>query len=315
MADICALVLVAETVAAVLCGEADVSDVLASLKGIVQFDTAMLSSFDPAGALHQPLAQVGYDDVVAAYAASGLRARPTSAQVLQPEGFRGIVTVPLFLEPGAKYTGQLVLRPRDEDGLTDEEHEVLVRLASLLARVADVRGPRPWVDEFLTRPTLDTAVVRGGQIERLRGDAAFRLCQSHPDLLRSAGRLIADGRIAASGYVSEADQWWRITLIRMAADLTGEATGVLVTAERQSSLPHGLTSRELDVLSLVARGASNSEIAEELAVSVRTITTHVERLFLKLGRPSRAGCAGLAEAQGLVRLGRPGGDSVPSGRS
>jgi DNA-binding CsgD family transcriptional regulator len=304
MADVRALVAVADTVAAVLCGEADVGDVLTALKDVVSFDAAMLSSFDPAGEVHRPLAQVGYDDVVAAYASDG-HGRPPSACVVQPAGFPGIVTVPLFLEPGARYTGETVLRPRAEDGPGDEERDVLACLAPLLARVTEGRGPRSWIDGILRRPALDTAVVRGGRIERLRGDAAFRLCQSHPDLLRSAERLLTDGRMTASGYVAEADQWWRITLIRMVLDLTDQSAGVLVTAERQASLPHGLTNRELDVLTLVARGASNSEIAEELAVSVRTITTHVERLFLKLGRPSRAGCAGLAEAHGLVRLSRP----------
>jgi DNA-binding NarL/FixJ family response regulator len=44
-----------------------------------------------------------------------------------------------------------------------------------------------------------------------------------------------------------------------------------------------LTARELEVLSLVARGLSNAEIAEQLVLSVRTVETHLYRAMHKLG--------------------------------
>ena len=56
----------------------------------------------------------------------------------------------------------------------------------------------------------------------------------------------------------------------------------------------GITSREADVLALVAGGATNREVAERLFISPRTVDKHVERLLQKTGT-TRAGLADLAE--------------------
>jgi len=63
-----------------------------------------------------------------------------------------------------------------------------------------------------------------------------------------------------------------------------------------------LTAREREVLSCIARGSSNKEIATELGVGVRTIETHRERLMRKLNIHSVAGLTRFALAQGLVSL-------------
>jgi DNA-binding NarL/FixJ family response regulator len=63
---------------------------------------------------------------------------------------------------------------------------------------------------------------------------------------------------------------------------------------------HRLTPRERGVLTLVAEGASNREIAKTLAVSERTASTHVSAILMKLGLSSRTQAALWAIGEGLV---------------
>jgi DNA-binding NarL/FixJ family response regulator len=75
-------------------------------------------------------------------------------------------------------------------------------------------------------------------------------------------------------------------------------------------LPDSLTSREGDVLMLIAQGLSNSEIAAALFLSANTVKTHVNRVFAKTGSKTRAQAIRYAHDHGLAdadpRPGRPG---------
>jgi two-component system, NarL family, response regulator LiaR len=67
---------------------------------------------------------------------------------------------------------------------------------------------------------------------------------------------------------------------------------------RQQTL--GITARELEILTLVARGFSNREIATQLFVSENTVKTHCARAFDKLGAKRRTQAVQLGKESGLI---------------
>lgn len=64
-----------------------------------------------------------------------------------------------------------------------------------------------------------------------------------------------------------------------------------------------LTPRELDVLTLMAKGRSNGEIADELVISGVTVKSHIGRIFVKLGLRDRAAAIVYAYRHGIVAAG------------
>jgi DNA-binding NarL/FixJ family response regulator len=64
--------------------------------------------------------------------------------------------------------------------------------------------------------------------------------------------------------------------------------------------PQGLTSREVQVLDLVASGLSNRKIADELVISIRTVDHHVSALLAKLGLETRQEAARAAMDLGVT---------------
>jgi RNA polymerase sigma factor (sigma-70 family) len=76
----------------------------------------------------------------------------------------------------------------------------------------------------------------------------------------------------------------------------------------------GLTAREREVLVAVARGRTNREIAQEMAISPRTVETHRERVMAKTGIRTVAGLTRLVVQTGLdteTPEGREAGDTSP----
>ncbi len=79
-----------------------------------------------------------------------------------------------------------------------------------------------------------------------------------------------------------------------------EAPTATASAEGAPGLPDELTPREAEVLTLIAEGLSNAEIAERLVVSPATVKTHVNRIFSKTGARDRAQAVRYAFKHGIA---------------
>lgn len=145
---------------------------------------------------------------------------------------------------------------------------------------------------ILTTFDLDDYVYAALEV----GACGFLLKDVSPEHLVSAVRTVAAGDALLAPSIT------RRLVERFARRTTEPAalSGDLAT----------LTARETEVLGLVARGLSNSEIATFLVVSDATIKTHVAAILSKLGLHNRAQAVVLAYESGLVRIGRaPDADS------
>ena len=114
--------------------------------------------------------------------------------------------------------------------------------------------------------------------------------------------LVAAVRVVAAGEALLAPRLTR-RLIEAFVAGPGGAGGAGPPASATAEALQRLTPREREVLALVGRGRSNTEIAERLVLSPLTAKTHVARLFSKLGARDRAQLVVTAYESGLVRPG------------
>ncbi len=146
---------------------------------------------------------------------------------------------------------------------------------------ADTHAPRVLVLTHAGHESHAYAALRAGA-------DGFLLEDSAPDELASAVRIIAAGD----------------------AVITPDLTRTLIDTVREQrtsrTLPGGsglttLTGRERDVLTAVASGWSNAEIAERLAIAPTTVKTHVSNILAKIGARARVQAVTFAYESGLVQ--------------
>lgn len=130
-------------------------------------------------------------------------------------------------------------------------------------------------DQSLVSPHLVAFfnVTRGLGIEAraLRaGVRGFFYVEDQPEHIQKGVRAIFDGELWVS----------REIMTRCLLEANG-------TEKAYPKGAHGLTAREIEILSLIAIGATNEGIAERLFISVNTVKTHVYNLFHKIKVPNR----------------------------
>ncbi|MFD5113993.1 response regulator [Streptomyces sp. NPDC058220] len=208
-------------------------------------------------------------------------------QMMVRQGF----TVLLNAEPGIEVVGQAV------DGL-----DALAKVAELTPDVVlmDIRMPELGGIEATRRITqppgatvkvlvLTTFDLDEYVYEALRaGASGFLLKDASAAELAQAVRVVAAGDALLAPNITK-------RLIAEFSRMTGAPRPPL--KDRVGDL----TERETEVLSLIAQGLSNAEIAVRLVVAEQTVKTHVSRILVKLGLRDRTQVAVFAYESGLVR--------------
>jgi DNA-binding CsgD family transcriptional regulator len=309
------------------------SSLLDSLRPIVPFVAGELAVRDPLGGGVRTLECDGYAPDVLAHMhgtefaaecaelgilATGAPARMrdvprrarassgTIAGVLRPAGYREGVTMWLRT-PDGRATGVLNLSVDDERHPTDTACATLAALNPVLAAACDpTRSLRALHD--LLAPGADAALltVEGDllPLNGVRHCSCTRMKRARPV---SCTRMQRVRPVSSERFVVQEDGWTSVRVVPCRDEGMPDVRALVVF---EPADVRGLTPREIDVLSLLVRGLSNTEIAAELVVSSRTVSTHVERILEKLEVPSRSAAAALAVAEGLRH---PSPDVFPSG--
>ena len=149
----------------------------------------------------------------------------------------------------------------------------------------------------LARPQGDLPRDDTSVLEALRAGARSYLT-------KDADRTdIAQALRAAAGGLTVFDPRVHATLLAAtspaAASPGPSATPGSAPAARPPGPPDGLTQREVEILSLIAQGLTNGEIAERLFLSNHTIKTHINRIFAKTGSRDRVAAIGYAQRHNI----------------
>ncbi|ROO87307.1 LuxR family two component transcriptional regulator [Actinocorallia herbida] len=150
-------------------------------------------------------------------------------------------------------------------------------------------APPPGVTHRPRVLMLTTFDVDDYVYEALRaGASGFLLKDAPPADLIAAVRIVASGEALLAPSVTR----------RLIEDIASRRPAV--SRGKPAQRLKGLTERETEVLALVARGLSNTEIAQTLILAEQTVKTHVSRIFTKLDLRDRAQAVVFAYESGLV---------------
>ena len=153
--------------------------------------------------------------------------------------------------------------------------DLLMPVMDGIAAIGEIRKAQPDVEVIALTSVLEDASVVGAV---RAGAIGYLLKNTEGNELRRAVRAAAQGQV----------------------QLSPEAASRLMAGLRQPVQTESLTDRETEVLKFVAAGNSNKEIAAQLAITERTVKTHVSSIMAKLDVQSRTQAALYAVRAGIV---------------
>jgi DNA-binding NarL/FixJ family response regulator len=126
------------------------------------------------------------------------------------------------------------------------------------------------------------------------GASGFLLKGVEPTQLVNAVRTVAGGDALLDPSAT------RRLIEAYASGATDRPSGATDRPSGASTLPEELTARELELLTLIAAGSTNAEIAERLVISPLTVKSHVSRILTKMSARDRTQLVVMAYESGLV---------------
>ncbi len=197
----------------------------------------------------------------------------------------------------------------DDSALVRETlHRVLVTVPGVTRVVDAPSGEDALARWSVERPSLVLMDVRMPGIGGV--EATRRLLSRHPEAVvlmltvaedaEGVARAVASG---ARGYVVKdaTREEMAAAVVHVLSDALWRRSTPAPRAVEGAAPAPTLTEREMQVLTGMSRGRSNSEIGKELFLSEDTVKTHARRLFRKLGAADRAQAVAVGFRWGLVR--------------
>lgn len=241
------------------------------------------------------------DDAVAAYARArelGMEPQPGEAWLAHAAGRSGEAATALraTLEGEGPLERARLLLPAVEIGLAAGDDELAARAGDELREsaaffgtpglIASARHAEGLLALAHGRPIESVAALTSALTTYREQRLRYAVAQVH-EHLASARRALGEDRAA------DADTATALAIYR--------ELGAVPDVERLSTHtpPGGLTAREEQVLGLVVSGASNREIADDLVISVKTVSRHLANVYTKVGVGSRTAAAAWAHAHGI----------------
>lgn len=199
--------------------------------------------------------------------------------------------------------------------LVDDHFMIRMGLSGALARESDIEviGEACTGEEALAmfeqlKPDI---TLMDGMLPDIHGvEVTARILEKHPDariLVVSINHTAEDVHRAmeagACGYLlKSSNKRQMVEAIHAAAAGKTYLSPELKRMLEERSLYATLSSREIEVLRLIAHGKANKEIASDLKLSELTVKAHISHILTKLGASDRTHAVTLALERGLLRL-------------
>ena len=189
--------------------------------------------------------------------------------------------------------------------------EQVIALADDIEVAASATGGEEAVD-VVTRVEPDVVLMDLSMPDLDGIEATKRVLAARPETqvlvltsFSDRDRILQALDAGASGYLlkdAEPDELLRAirAAARGEAPLSPRAAQALLSARREPSPVAALSEREQEVLSLVAAGLANKQIAQRLGISEKTVKAHLTRVFREIGVFDRTQAALWAQRHGLT---------------